>query len=96
MIRFLIRLRKGRDFLVRSLTQTLGQDVHHSMLMSHENKFVAGMILRFTRRLIRHAFGLSAVEWSPFRPIQSRRIKLILCSLSSNVFSCKKRASSHA
>ena len=42
-----------------------------------------------------HASGLSAVEWSPFRPIQSRRVQLVLGPSSSSIFCCKKRAFSH-
>jgi hypothetical protein len=96
MIGLPVRLRKGRDFLVRSLTQAVGQGIHQSVMLSHENKVVSGMISRFSRRLKRHASGLSAVEWSPFWPIQSTRIQLILVPWSSSVFCCKKRAFSHS
>ncbi len=95
MIGLPVRLRKGRDFLVRSLTQTSGQDLHRSVMVSHQNKVVSGIILRFFRRLNRDASGLSAVEWSPFRTIQSRLIRLMVGPLSSNVFCSKKQAFSH-
>ena len=92
MIGLPVRLSKGRDFLVRSLSQTSGQDLHRSVMVSHQNKVVSGIILRFFRRLNRDASGLSAVEWSPFRTIQSRLIRLMVGPLSSNVFCSKKRA----
>jgi len=63
--------------------------------VSHENKVVSSMILRFPRRLIGHASGLSGFEWSPFRPVESRRIELMLGPSSSNIFCCKKRAFNH-
>ena len=95
MIRVVTRLRREGDFLVRSSTQTVWQDIHHSVVLRHENAVVSGMILRFSRRFYGHAFGLSAVVWSPFRPIQSRRVKLPLRPRGSNVFFCKKRALGH-
>jgi hypothetical protein len=50
MITLPVRLLKGRDFSIRSLTQTVGPDIDHPVMVSHENKVVSGMILRFSRR----------------------------------------------
>ncbi len=88
-------MRKGKDFLIRSLTQTVRKDIHHSVMVHHENKVVCGMILRFSRWLKRRDSGLSAVEWSPFWPIQSTRIQLMPGPSSSYAFCRKKRAFSH-
>ena len=38
-------MRKGMDFLVRSPTQTVRRDIRHSVMVSHENNVVSGMIL---------------------------------------------------
>ncbi len=88
-------MRKGGDFLVRGLTQIVGQDIPHSAMAIEENNVVSGMDLRFSLRLNGHTSGLSAVEWSPFWPVQSRRIQLMFSRQNSNVFYCKKRAFSH-
>ena len=95
MIGVPVRWLKGGDFLVRSLTQILGQDIPHSAMAIEENNVVSGMDLRFSRRLNGHNFGLSAVEWSPFRPVRSRRVQLRFGLQNSSVFSRKKRASSY-
>ena len=78
MIGVPVRLRKGGDFLVRGLTQIVGQDIPHSAMAIEENNVFSGMDLRFSRRLNGHTSGLSAVEWSPFWPVQSRRIQLMV------------------
>ena len=49
----------------------------------------------FSRRLNGHNFGLSAVEWSPFRPVRSRCVQLRFGLQNSSVFWCKTRASSY-
>ena len=77
MIGLPARLRKGEDFLVRSLTQIVW--IRH-LSLGHgieENNVVSGMDLRFSRRLNGHTSGLSAVEWSPFWPVRSRLIQLM-------------------
>ena len=45
MIGVPIRLRKGGDFLVRSLTQILGQNIPRSAMTIEENNVVSGMDL---------------------------------------------------
>ena len=92
MIRVPTRLRKGWDFLVRSSAQTIGQDFHHSVMASHENTSVSGIIVGFSGRFQRYVFGLSAVQWSPFRPVQSRCNRFIPYRSCSNTFRGKKRA----
>ena len=46
MIGVPVRWLKGGDFLVRSLTQILGQDIPHSAMAIEENSVVSGMDLR--------------------------------------------------
>ncbi len=54
MIGVPVRLRKGGDFLVRGLTQIVGQDIPHSAMSIEENNVVSGMDLRFSLRLNGH------------------------------------------
>ncbi len=46
MIGVPVRWLKCGDFLVRSLTQILGQDIPHSAMAIEENNVVSGMDLR--------------------------------------------------
>ena len=72
-----IRLRKVGDFLVRRLTQIVGQDIPHEAMAIEQNNVVCDMDLRFSRLLNGHDSGLFAVEWSPFWPVRSRRVQLM-------------------
>ncbi len=77
MIGVPVRLRECEDFLVRSVTQIVGQDIPHAAMTIEQNNVVCDMDLRFSRLLNGHDSGLFAVEWSPFWPVQSRRIQLM-------------------
>ncbi len=63
-----ICLRGVGDFLVRSLTQIVGQDIPHAAMTIEQNNVVCGMDLRFSRLLNGHNSVSSRLNGHPSGP----------------------------